>query len=283
MKKQSKKVKRSVNLKYLLYSFVVFILLLGTVAATAIQHAPRVLGEQTEQKENTENKENVENKEEVEEPEPTEAPEPTETPEQEQEHEQEAEKVNQEVRKEIESNNVEKVEIYPTSEKPGEGVLKIEKTNGTSTEKTVPSSATSLINIDNSQAGPVSISVSKNGTATLVNGGVTVQTNYPVVIDPQTRTVAIKTPNGIIDINSLPNQALSGLQQADKPTMIQSAVLGVEDGKPYYEIKGAQQRKFIGLVPVTANIETKIDAQNGSTISVNKPWYLNILGFLYFT
>lgn len=282
MKKQSKKVKKSTTLKYLLPAFIISFLLLGTVAAISNRYAPRVLGEQTEQKENTENKEKVENKEEVEQPEPTEAPEPTETPEQEQEHEQEAEQVNQEVQKEIQNNNVEKVEIHPTSEKPGKGTLKIEKTNGTSTEKTVPSSTTSLINVDNSQAGLVSISISKNGTATLVNGGVTVQTNYPVVIDPQTRTVAIKTPNGIIDINSLPNQALSGLQPADKPTTIQSAVLGVQDGKPYYEVKGVQQRKFVGLVPVTANIETKIDAQNGSTISVDKPWYLNILGFLYF-
>lgn len=281
MKRHSNKVKKNTTLKYLLSAFVFSLLLLGAVFAVSNQDFSRVLGEQTGQKENTENKENVENKEKVEQPEATEAAEPTKTPEQELEHNKEAEKVHQEVQKEIKNNNVEKVEIHATSEKPGEGTLKIEKTDGTSTEKTVPSSTTSLISVQNSQAGVVSISVNKNGTATLVNGGITVQTNYPVVIDPQTQTVAIKTPNGITIINSLPAQALSGLQPGDKPTTIQSAVLGTQEGKPYYDVKGIQQRKFVGLVPVTANIETKIDAQDGSTISVDRPWYLNMLGFLY--
>ncbi|MCL4382655.1 MAG: hypothetical protein M1575_01110 [Patescibacteria group bacterium] len=271
----------SSKLKYLLPALIFSLVFFGTVTAVQNQNSTRVLGEQTEQKGNQENKEGTEPKEQVEQAEPTEAPEPTETPEQEQEHEQEAEKIHQEVQKEIQNNNVDKVELHPTSEKPGEGTLKIEKVNGSSTEKTVPSSVASLISIQNSQAGSVSISVSKNGTVTLVNGGITVQTNYPVVIDPQTQTIAIKTTNGVTVINSLPSQALNGVQPIDKPTTIQSAVLGTQNGQAYYDVKGVQQRRFVGLVPIKANVETKIDAQNGSTISVNKPWYLNIFGFLY--
>lgn len=290
MKKRSKKVKKNTNLKYLLPVFIFSLLLLGTVAVAQKQHSTRVLGEQTEQKRNVENKQNSssnneggETKEQVEEVEPTEAPEPTETPEQEQEHEQEAKQVHQEIENEIENNNVEKVEVRPTSEKLGEGTLRIEKTNGSSTEKTVPSSTASLISVQNSQAGAVSISVNKDGTITLVNNGVTVTTTYPVIIDPKSQTIAVRTANGVTLINTLPSQALAGIDATDKPTTIQTAVLGAQDGQAYYEVTGTQDRKFIGLIPVTANVETKIDAQNGSIITVDRPWYLNLLGFLYTT
>lgn len=282
MKKKPKKIKNNKTLKYLLSVFLVSFLLAGTLAALQNQHSTRVLGEQTKQKESAENKEGFEDKEEAE---PSETPEPTEKPEQEQEqeqeHEQEVEKIHQEVENEVQKGNIEKVEIHPTSEKPGKGTLKVEKANGALTQETVPSSTASLISVQNSQAGVVSISVSKNGTITMINGGIAVQTNYPVVIDPKSQTIAIKTPSGVTVINSLPSQALNNVQPTDKPTIIESAVLSVQDGKPYYSVRGVQQRKFVGLLPVTANIETKIDAQNGSTISVNKPWYLNILGFLY--
>ncbi len=276
MKKRSKKGKNATNtnLKYLLPVLVFSLLLLGTVTFVQNQHSTRVLGEQSGQEGNSENKEGVEVKEQVEEPE---APEPTETP----EHEQEAKDIHNEVENEIKNGKVESVEVHPTSEKPGEGTLKLENTNGSSTEKTVPSSTASLISVQNSQAGPVSISVNKNGTVTLVNGGITVQTNYPVVIDPKSQTIAVRTPSGVTVINTLPSQALSGVQATDKPTVVQSAVLGVQSGEAYYDIKGVQHRKFLGVFPITANVETKIDVQNGSTISTDRPWYLDTFGFLY--
>ena len=183
----------------------------------------------------------------------------------------------------MEQGNVEKVEVNPTSEKPGEGTLKIERTNGFSTEKTVPSSTASLISVQNSQAGTVSVSVNKDGTITLVNNGITITTTYPVIIDPKSQTIAVRTANGVTLINTLPSQALSGIGAADKPTTIQTAVLGAQEEQAYYEVTGTQNRKFIGLIPVTANVETKIDAQNGSIITVNRPWYLNLFGFLYTT
>lgn len=122
--------------------FVIFILFLGAISIAHTRFTGNVLAEQIEQKENLESKEDVENKEEVEAPEPTEEPEPTETPEQEEENEKEVEQIHKEVQKEIQNNNVEKVEVYPGSKKPSEGTLKVEKVNGNSTEKAVPSSKT---------------------------------------------------------------------------------------------------------------------------------------------
>lgn len=285
MKKRLKKVKKDTNttLKYLLPVFVISLLFLGVVAYQN-QQSTRVLGKtasnQTVLGEESEASEEQEETEEVEAPEPAEAPEPEEPTE---EEEQEAEDIHDEVENEVEQGKVEKVEVNPTSEKPGEGTLKIERTNGFSTEKTVPSSTASLISVQNSQAGAVSISVNKDGTITLVNNGVTVTTTYPVIIDPKSQTIAVRTANGVTLINTLPSQALAGIDAADKPTTIQTAVLGAQDGQAYYEVTGTQDRKFIGLIPVTANVETKIDAQNGSIITVDRPWYLNLLGFLYTT
>lgn len=287
MKKHSGKVKKgkNTNLKYLFPVLVFSLVLLGVVTVVQNQHSTRVLGEQTRQKENTGNNQNSSSNREgigvKEEAEPTEAPEPTETPEQEKEHEQEAKNVQHEVENQVQQGNVEKVEVRPSSAKPGEGTLRIEKTNGTVQEKTVPTSQTSLISIQNPEAGTVQVSVGKDGTATIVNNGITVQTNYPVVIDLNTKTVGIKTPSGVTIISTLPSQAVNNLSPSDKPTIVQSAVLGEQNGQPYYDISGVQHRKFVGLVPVNANIETRIDAQNGTVISSQKPWFLNFLGFLY--
>ena len=276
MKKYSKKVKKGTNasLKYLLPVFIFSLLLLGAVTVVQNRHATRVLGEQTGRGENTENKEGAEVKERIE------TPEPTETPEQ----ELEAEKAHNEVQNEVKKGTVEKVEIHPTSEKVGEGTVKLENTNGTTTEKVAPASTNaSLIEVQNPQGGTVAIHVNKDGTVTLVNNGVTVTTNYPVVIDPKSKTVAIRTPSGVTVINTLPSQALSDVSVADKPTTIQSAVLGAQDGQAYYEVTGTQERRFLGIVPVTADVQTKINADNGSVESVNRPWFLNLFGFLYTT
>ncbi|MCL5003991.1 MAG: hypothetical protein M1352_01840 [Patescibacteria group bacterium] len=212
-----------------------------------------------------------------------ESPEPKDTPEQEKQSEQETEKIQKDVQKEIESRSVNKVEVQPTSSASAEGKIKLEKTDGSSSEKTVPASNASLINVQNSQAGNISVSVSRSGAVTLVNGGITIQTNYPVVVDPKSQTIAIRTPGGVTVINTLPAQALKGLPAADKPTAVQSAVLGEQNGQAYYDVKGPQLRKFLGIIPVSAPVETRINAMTGSAISIVKPWYLNIFGFLYTT
>lgn len=283
MKKHSRKNKRTRAGKQE-HSFPIFFLLLLILGAITVyqlkqgKNTVNVLGEKSETRQIAEGKESGES---VEKTEPEEAPEPEETPEQEEEHEQEAEQVHQEMENEIKSGNVNKVEVQSNSEKPNSGKIQLERVDGSLKEKTVSPSTASLISVQNSQAGTVAISVSKNGMITLVNGGISVQTSYPVIIDPKSQTVAIKTPTGITVINTLPSQALGGVQAADKPTAVQTAVLGVQDGETYYDVKGIQERKFLGIFPVSAKVETKINTQNGSIISVDKPWYLNTFGFFY--
>lgn len=217
----------------------------------------------------------------IETPEPKGTPEPTETPEQEVENEKEVEQTHQEIKNEIETGNIKNVEIQSSLENPGKGSITLERTNGSTTEKTVSSSQNASIVDVETQSGKVSIHVEKDGTVTLINNGINIQTTFPVVIDPKSQTIAIKTPSGVTIINTLPSQALDNITKTDKPTTIQTAVLGAQNGETFYNISGLQERKFMGFIPVTANVETKINAQNGEKISVSKPWYLNIFGFLY--
>lgn len=289
MKKYTKKKTSSSSLLPILLpiffaSLVLFVVTYGNQNSSS----PRVLGEQNLLAENSENVESQESEqqEDTEEPEVTEAPEPTETPEPDEPteaDEQEAEDVQQELEDDIDNGEVKGVEINSTSATKSEGTLRVERVDGTTKEKSVPVSNTPLINLQSTQAGTVGISVGKNGTVTIVNNGVAVQTNYPVVIDPQTQTISIRTPAGVIVINTLPSQAVGGVKSADKPTVIQSAVLGAQDGQGYYELTGTQDRKLLGIMPITANIQTRINTENGAVVSVDRPWFLNLLGFLYTT
>ncbi len=277
--KKTKKKQNTANphLKYLLPVFIASLLVLGVVTYQN-QQAANILGENVSNKTVLgEEAEAPEEQEQTEEAEPTEAPEPTE------EDEQEAEDIQDEIENEIEQGEVENVELEPTSGKQGEGTLKVERVNGTKSEKNVPISNTPLVQLQNAQVGTVAVGIGRNGTITLVNNGVTVTTDYPVIIDPKSQTIAVRTANGVTLINTLPSQALDGVSATDKPTTIQTAVLGAQDGQAYYEVTGTQKRRFLGIMPVTANVQTKINANDGSLASVNRPWFLNLLGFLYTT
>lgn len=254
---------------------VVTLLLLGGVllAGNARPSSTQVLGEQTASNQQGEQARDSAGGDK---PEAKETPEPKEV-----EQEKEAENIQHEVENEVAQGKVDKVEVHPTSKKPDEGTLKLERSDGTISEKAAPVSKTSLISVQDQQAGAVQVSVGKDGTVTLINGGITVKTSFPVVIDPKSQSVGIKTPSGVTVISTLPSQALDKLQSSDKPTVIQSAVLGEQNGQVYYDVSGIQKRKFIGLFPVDASVETKINAQNGVVLSSNKPWYLSFFGFLY--
>lgn len=108
-----------------------------------------------------------------------------------------------------------------------------------------------------------------------------IETNYPVIIDPQTKTVAMRTETGITVINMFPSQILPQLSPANKPTTTQSVRLTNDNNQPTYLISGQQTRRFAGIFPVEAQVKTRVSAHDGSLLSVDEPWYFRNLGFLY--
>jgi hypothetical protein len=274
--------------RYFLIAFLVLVLSLSLVTigrSYANQKIARssVLGEESLNKENgsKEQMETKERPEKVEGSEPTEVPEPTESPEPKEPQEQEAEKIHQEVEQKTQRGQIERIEVAPGKGNQQTGTLKLEQTNGQTTEKQIPASQTPVATLQSAQLGNVSLSVNANGTVSLVNAGVRIETNYPVVIDPQTKTVAIRTETGVTIINMFPSQILPRLSPADKPTITQSVSLTNENNQPTYLISGKQNRRFVGIFPIEASIKTRVSAKDGSVLSVDEPWYFRNLGFLY--
>lgn len=248
---------------------------------TAVQST--VLGEANSNKENgfseqSETKEQVEKREDQE---SEETPEPTESPEQEEADEQEAEKIHQEVEQEVKRGQLESIEVTPRKENKKNGTLILEQKNGQTLEKQIPTSQSPVATLQNVLLGNVSLSVNESGTVTLVHEGVRIETTYPVVIDPQTKTVAIRTESGVSIISMFPSKILSQLSSADKPTVTNSIQLTNENNIPTYAISGMQKRRFAGIFPVEAPFQTNVSAKDGSVLSIDEPWYFRNLSFLY--
>lgn len=209
-------------------------------------------------------------------PEPSDTPEPKDV-------EKETEITKQEIENKISNQEVKNIEVNPTDASGSGATVNIENPNGQNTQQTVPSSNSPIVTLQKTSAGSVSINVSSNGTVTINNNGIIVQTQYPVVIDPVNKTLAIKTPSGVTIINTLPSQALNNLSPVNKPTVLNSMHLSIQNGAPVYQTTGIQERHLFGIIPVSADVSNTIDAQNGSVLNSQTPWFFQSLGFLFTT
>ncbi|HCS79266.1 TPA: hypothetical protein DIV55_06040 [Patescibacteria group bacterium] len=54
------------------------------------------------------------------------------------------------------------------------------------------------------------------------------------------------------------------------------------DGILVYRIKGAKDFRLVGVVPVSAAITAQVSAETGEVLSVEQPWYIRFLPFLFF-
>ncbi len=82
----------------------------------------------------------------------------------------------------------------------------------------------------------------------------------------------MKTSAGKKQVNVLPEDAIGVSETPDKKAIIKIE-LKEELQKPVYSVIGAKKSKLLFIVPVSVEIETKIDAETGGVISVNKPWW----------
>jgi uncharacterized membrane protein YkoI len=74
-------------------------------------------------------------------------------------------------------------------------------------------------------------------------------------------------------ITILPDEAISLSDTAQKDT-INKLKLTKESDQAIYRIESLRKGKVLFVWPVSATIETKINAENGSILSVKKPWWL---------
>lgn len=60
-------------------------------------------------------------------------------------------------------------------------------------------------------------------------------------------------------------------------------VLTEEQGVTVFKVKGQKDARFLNLIPVTFPIEATVSVETGKTLSVSRPFVLQILGFLFRT
>ena len=82
----------------------------------------------------------------------------------------------------------------------------------------------------------------------------------------------MKTSVGKKPINIMPEDAITVSATPDKK-LIKEIELREESQKPVYSVKGIKQARLLFIIPVSMEIETKIDAETKDVISVNKPWW----------
>ncbi len=287
--KPEKKAKILHTLSYR-HIIVVSIILLVVLAGIALYTAPRnvhVLGTGTYLADNrdsgsgdTNSSGDTESKdqEKPDSVEPTDTPEPTDIP----EVHQQVEKVQQEVSKQTENNNLQSVEIRPPQEGSVSGKVTLEQPGNITQELQTPASSTTPVTqITTPQAGTVSVHIGGQNAITIKNGPYTITTQYPVVINPIDQTMAIRTPSGITVIKTFPSQVFQNLPSQSKLSSVNSLNLTDQQGTPVYQADGIQVRKFLGIIPVKANVEEQINAQTGQVIKTSVPWYYSLFGFAF--
>jgi hypothetical protein len=77
------------------------------------------------------------------------------------------------------------------------------------------------------------------------------------------------TSEGEKQIKLSPKDAIQGLEL----DISKQVNLTEEEGIPIYFIDGVKQVKFLFIIPVSMEIQAKINAENGRVISFNQPWW----------
>ncbi len=82
----------------------------------------------------------------------------------------------------------------------------------------------------------------------------------------------METSGGKKQINVLPEDAII-ISETPNKEFVDKIELKEESQKPIYSVRGIKKVKILFIIPLSMNIETKIDAQTGDKISVNKSWW----------
>ncbi len=107
--------------------------------------------------------------------------------------------------------------------------------------------------------------------------GVSVPSTSPVEI--KNERFVMQTKKGEQNIDIMPNQAMvstSNSVGANSP--IEKVVLSEQDGIPTYNVTATKQANVLFVFPVQMQIETRVSAQNGQIVSINKPWWSFLAG-----
>lgn len=187
-----------------------------------------------------------------------------------------------EVEDEVEKPEVRKIEIKEVA-----GHLEIETKNASPGATTTGvSGKTSKLEVQIGQ-GKTKTKIeirAKGGSIEVRAKGIGALTNFPLSFDKSTGQLIVNTANGPVPIRVLPDQAASVAQTAGRESLIEKIELtGTATGSAEpvaFKIKGTRIGNLLGLLPVSASVETQVGAQTGQILSTTEPLWLRLFGAL---
>lgn len=84
--------------------------------------------------------------------------------------------------------------------------------------------------------------------------------------------LVMETSAGKNPINIMPEAAIAASETPDNKS-IKKIELKEESQKPIYFIEGVKRARILFVFPVSLDIKTKISAETGKVISIEKPWW----------
>lgn len=108
-----------------------------------------------------------------------------------------------------------------------------------------------------------------------------VDTNFPITFDKTTSQLFVQIGTGLKEIRILPNQASeiarqAGIQNKLSDQLVEATSSATNDSLAF-KVTGTRTGKFLGLIPISAELEAEVGAQSGQILKVNQPFWLKLL------
>lgn len=110
------------------------------------------------------------------------------------------------------------------------------------------------------------------------NADVETETEFPLSVDPTTKTLTVTTPSGVKTVTVLPNQAIANMLanhavnevETDPSTGIKQIILTEVNNEPTFEIKGRNNKHLFGVFPVSVPKTLFVSAQTGQVVQTDE-------------
>ncbi len=110
--------------------------------------------------------------------------------------------------------------------------------------------------------------------------GVTALTQLPISINEETSSLVVTTPAGEKIVTILPDEALQILRNSLLISSVEKIQL-VQNGENItFKVNGKKQGKLFGFIPVSADVESEVNAETGEALTVSQPIWFRLLSGL---
>lgn len=110
---------------------------------------------------------------------------------------------------------------------------------------------------------------------------ISVESNFPLSVNPDTKELTVTTPAGSRVVAILPQQAVDNMLANGMVTTTTGVDLKMEtDGSLSYDIDGTKNEKLLGVFDVAVPKNLVISAETGQVLTVNQSTFSRILDFL---